>query len=182
MENDVHNLSADQDGLLFDPRTRAAMIRFIGGEDTLALEAAAAVRTASHAIERMRAHGAGGRGLSSGALDILLRLGASSDGLSVGDLAQSAGVSSRNVTGLVDTLEREGLAQRTPAPHDRRSVLVAITPAGREWTENFRRPTQAAMAAVFRDFTPAELGLLRHLCLRLAGNHAELARHLEGTR
>nr|BFE87788.1 hypothetical protein GCM10020093_103890 [Planobispora longispora] len=80
----------------------------------------------------------------------MLRLSASGSEISIGDLAQSAGVSSRNVTGLVDTLEREGLVRRTPALHDRRSVLAAITPAGQEWIENFRRPTQAAMAALFR--------------------------------
>lgn len=180
--NDVHKPSTDVDGLLFDAQARAAMTQFIGGDDTLALEAAAAVRTAFHAIERLRAHGTENRGLSSGALDILLRLSVSADGATIGDLAQSAGVSSRNVTGLVDTLERDGLAQRVPAPHDRRSVLARITPAGQEWIEDFRRPTQAAMAAVFRGFTPAELAQLRHMCLRLADNHHRLSQHLNGVR
>ncbi|GGS46601.1 MarR family transcriptional regulator [Planobispora rosea] len=172
----------DMDGLLFDPETRTAMARFIGNEDTLALEAAAAVRIAFRAVERMRAHGAEGRGLSSGALDILLRLSASEHAVSIGDLAQSAGVSSRNVTGLVDTLERDGLVRRAPAPHDRRSVLAEITPAGREWIENFRRPTQAAMAALFRGFSPDDLRRLRHLCLRLTDNQNKLAEHLNGAR
>lgn len=180
--NDVHNFTPDQEGLLFDPAARTAMTRFAGGDDTLTLEAAAAVRTAFNAIERMRAHGTEGRGLSSGALDILLRLSAATDGISIGDLAQSAGVSSRNVTGLIDTLERDGLAARAPAPHDRRSVLVGITPAGQEWIENFRRPTQAAMAAIFRGFTPDDLARLRHLCLRLADNQTALAQHLNGAR
>ncbi|WP_436760949.1 MarR family winged helix-turn-helix transcriptional regulator [Streptosporangium sp. V21-05] len=183
---DVHKSSTgfarDPDGTFFDPGARTAMARFTDGDDTLALEAATAVRTAFHAVERIRAHGARGRGLSSGALDILMRLSASTgDGVSIGDLAQSAGVSSRNVTGLVDTLERDGLARRVPDRHDRRSVLAQITPAGREWIESFRRPTQAAMAAIFRDFTPAELGRLRHLCLRLAENQHRLSLHLDQT-
>ena len=155
------------------------MAQFSAADDTRALEAATAVRTAAHAVERMRSHGAQGRGLSSGALDILIRLSAAvPTGLSIGDLAQSAGVSSRNVTGLVDTLTREGLVQRVPAPHDRRSVLAQITPAGQAWIDSFRRPTQAAMAAIFRDFTPAELTQLRHLCLRLADNQHRLAEYL----
>jgi DNA-binding MarR family transcriptional regulator len=87
-------------------------------------------------------------------------------------------VSSRNVTGLVDTLEREGLVQRVPAKQDRRSVLAEITPAGQEWLEAFRRPTQAAMAAVFHGFTPAEMTQLRHLCLRLVENHHRVEEHL----
>ncbi|WP_329427952.1 MarR family transcriptional regulator [Streptosporangium sp. NBC_01495] len=180
---DVHKspteFDRDPGGSLFDPGARAAMARFTAGDDTLALEAATAVRTAFHAVERIRAHGAQGRGLSSGALDILMRLSASTDdGVSIGDLAQSAGVSSRNVTGLVDTLERDGLVRRVPDRHDRRSVLAQITPAGQAWIESFRRPTQAAMAAIFRDFTPDELTQLRHLCLRLAENQHRLSRHL----
>ncbi|TMR18262.1 MarR family transcriptional regulator [Nonomuraea turkmeniaca] len=80
----------------------------------------------------MRAHGSEGRGLSSGAMDILLRLStAEGGGVSIGELAQSAGVSSRNVTGLVDTLERDGLVRRVPDRRDRRSVLAQITAEGR---------------------------------------------------
>ncbi|GLW96809.1 MarR family transcriptional regulator [Microtetraspora sp. NBRC 16547] len=181
-KSDTSGFRRDHDDLLFDPRARDAMARFAGEEDTLALEAAAAVRTAVHAIERMRSHGAEGRGLSAGALDILIRLSAAvDDGISIGELAQSAGVSSRNVTGLVDTLERDGLVRRVPDRNDRRSVRAQITPAGLEWIEAFRRPTQVAMAAIFRGFTPAELTQLRHLCLRLADNHHRLTEHLNRT-
>ncbi|WP_405143979.1 MarR family transcriptional regulator [Sphaerisporangium sp. NBC_01403] len=155
------------------------MAQFTAGEDTLALEGAAAVRSAFHATERMRSRGAEGRGLSAGALDLLIRLSAASDdGISIGELAQAAGVSSRNVTGLVDTLERDGLAERVADQRDRRSVLARITPAGLAWLESFRRPTQAAMAAVFRGFTPAEMTQLRHLCLRLVENQHRLDQYL----
>ncbi|MER6914813.1 MarR family transcriptional regulator [Streptomyces sp. NPDC000594] len=155
------------------------MTRFTGGDDTLALEASGAVRTAFHTIERLRSRGAEGRGLSAGALDILIRLSAGSDdGISIGELAQAAGVSSRNVTGLVDTLERDGLVERAPDHRDRRSVLARITPAGTAWLESFRRPSQVAMAAVFQGFTPAELTQLRHLCLRLAENQQRIDAYL----
>jgi len=167
----------DEDGSLFDPRVRAAMTRFTQDGDTLAHEAAAATRAASHAIDRLRGHGTGSRGMSSGAFDLLLRL-SGTDGISVGELAQAAGVSSRNVTGLVDTLERDGLAERVPDRRDRRSVLVGITAAGQEWIESFRRPSQLAMEAMFRGFTPQEMAQLRHLCLRVVENHQHLERHL----
>ncbi|GAA3229920.1 MarR family transcriptional regulator [Nonomuraea helvata] len=103
---------------------------------------------------------------------------AGDDGLSIGELAQSAGVSSRNVTGLVDTLEKDGLVRRVQDPRDRRSVLARITPDGRAWIEAFRKPSQLAMAAIFRGFSPEELTSLRHLCLRLADNQQRLAEHL----
>ncbi|MGC5363733.1 MarR family winged helix-turn-helix transcriptional regulator [Streptomyces sp. DT24] len=117
--------------------------------------------------------------MSAGALDLLIRLSAGPDGgISIGALAQAAGVSSRNVTGLVDTLERGGLAERVADPHDRRSVLARITPAGLAWLEAFRRPAQVAMASVFRGFTPAELTQLRHLCLRLVENQERIEQYL----
>ncbi|MEV0232553.1 MarR family transcriptional regulator [Nonomuraea sp. NPDC050786] len=168
----------DSTGLLYDPLARAAMSEF-AEDDILPFEAAAAVRTAFQAIERMRSHGSEGRGLSSGAMDVLLRLSAAGDeGRSIGELAQSAGVSSRNVTGLVDTLEKDGLVRRVQDPRDRRSVLARITPDGRAWIEAFRKPSQLAMAAMFRGFSPEELASLRHLCLRLADNQQRLAEHL----
>jgi DNA-binding MarR family transcriptional regulator len=179
---DVHKFSTVDrapDGTLFDPQARAALTQFTAGEDTAALEAASAVRTAWRAIERMRAYGAEGRGLSSSALDILIRLsGTAETGLSIGELAELAAVSSRNVTGLVDTLERDGLVRRGADRRDRRSVLVEITPAGQAWIDSFRGPTQAAMAAIFRDFSVAELNQLRHLCLQLAANQHRVAEYL----
>jgi DNA-binding MarR family transcriptional regulator len=172
-------LERDTGGYLFDPRVRNAMTQFTRGDGTLALEAAAAVRAASHAVERMRARGAGTGGLSAGALDILIRLSAvPDDGISIGDLAQAAGVSSRNITGLVDTLERDGLAQRVPDRRDRRSVRAQITAAGREWMDSFRLPTQVAMSAIFHGFTPAELTQLRDLCLRLVDSQRRIEQHL----
>ncbi|MEV4286348.1 MarR family transcriptional regulator [Nonomuraea bangladeshensis] len=176
---DVNIYESDSDGLLYDPRVRAAMTRFADSDDTLlAFEASAAVRTANQAVERMRAHGAEGRGVSAGALDLLIRLDDSEHGISIGELARAAGVSSRNATGLVDTLESHGLVRRVPDPKDRRSVLAEITPDGRAWMEAFRKPSQLAMRAMFQGFAPEELVVLRDLCLRLAANQHRLAEHL----
>ncbi|MGW5343537.1 MarR family winged helix-turn-helix transcriptional regulator [Streptomyces sp. NPDC004050] len=173
----------EPDGSLYDPGVRASMEAFTGGDATLALEAAAAVRSATQAIDRLRSHGAGGRGLRAGALDLLARLhAASEEGLSIGESARAAGVTSRNVTGLVDTLGRDGLAQRVQNQRDRRSVGVRITPAGREWLEAFRQPSRRAMSAVFRGFSQEELVQLRHLCLRLVANENAIERYLNDVR
>jgi len=158
----------DGDGL-HDPAVRAAMARFTGGDDTRRLEAAAALRAAAHAVERMQSLGSHSRALSPGAVDLLLRL-CTSGTASVGELARAAGVSSRNVTGLVDTLERAGLVARAPDPDDRRSVLVSSTDDGAAWVAEFRQPAQRAMTAVFHGFSDAEVALLRHLCLQLVTN------------
>ncbi|MEM1277136.1 MAG: MarR family transcriptional regulator [Pseudomonadota bacterium] len=51
--------------------------------------------------------------------------------LSMIDLAQRLSVTKRNITTLVDGLEKDGLATRQKHPTDRRSTLVGLTEEGR---------------------------------------------------
>jgi len=46
------------------------------------------------------------------------------------DLAEKAGVTRATITGLVDTLERDGFVVREHDPRDRRMMLVHLTPLG----------------------------------------------------
>lgn len=48
------------------------------------------------------------------------------------ELAEEAGVTRATMTGLVDTLVKDGLVTRTNDPRDRRAVLVQLTAAGRK--------------------------------------------------
>ncbi|MER6220868.1 MarR family transcriptional regulator [Streptomyces sp900105755] len=48
------------------------------------------------------------------------------------ELAHHLGLDKSSMTGLVDRAERRDLVRRTPAPHDRRSFLVSITPQGQQ--------------------------------------------------
>lgn len=50
--------------------------------------------------------------------------------LSMVDLAHRLSVTKRNVTTLIDGLEKDGLAIRSPHPTDRRSKLIALTQSG----------------------------------------------------
>jgi DNA-binding MarR family transcriptional regulator len=47
--------------------------------------------------------------------------------LSPADLAERAGVTRATMTGLIDTLERDGLVRRESDPRDRRAMLVHLT-------------------------------------------------------
>ena len=51
-----------------------------------------------------------------------------SGGLTAGDLAEQAGLTTGAVTGVVDRLESAGYARRVPDPADRRRVNVEVTP------------------------------------------------------
>ncbi|MHA3774273.1 MarR family winged helix-turn-helix transcriptional regulator [Verrucomicrobiota bacterium sgz303538] len=46
------------------------------------------------------------------------------------ELADEAGVTRATMTGLIDTLEKDGLVVRGADPSDRRTVRIQITPAG----------------------------------------------------
>lgn len=59
-------------------------------------------------------------------------------------LAEQAGVTRATMTGLIDTLERDGMVTRKPDPSDRRMLSVELTTKGVEFLqamlpEHFRR-------------------------------------------
>jgi DNA-binding MarR family transcriptional regulator len=56
------------------------------------------------------------------ALDLLERLGP----LTAGELSEQSGLAPASVTGLIDRLERKGVARRIPHPQDRRRVLIEM--------------------------------------------------------
>lgn len=70
--------------------------------------------------------------LTSAQLNALLVLrGAGREGIRMGELGRRLVVTKSNVTGLVDRLERLGLATRAACP-DRRAIQVMMTPTGRK--------------------------------------------------
>jgi DNA-binding MarR family transcriptional regulator len=70
-------------------------------------------------------------GLSLAKVGALHHLAGSREPIALGQLAERLSCVKSNVTQLVDRLEADGLARRTPDPGDRRSVLASITEEGR---------------------------------------------------
>ncbi|PTQ68058.1 MarR family winged helix-turn-helix transcriptional regulator [Celeribacter persicus] len=64
--------------------------------------------------------------------DVLAALHAKPEGMKMSELSQHLVVSNGNVTGVVDRLVGEGLAERQTMETDRRAFLVRITDKGRE--------------------------------------------------
>ncbi|MFI0369193.1 MarR family winged helix-turn-helix transcriptional regulator [Actinomadura sp. 1N219] len=73
-------------------------------------------------------------GLERGEFDVLatLRRGGSQDGMTAGMLARSSMVTSGAVTNRLDRLVAKGYITRDVDPANRRTVLVALTPTGRD--------------------------------------------------
>jgi DNA-binding MarR family transcriptional regulator len=57
----------------------------------------------------------------------------------IGELAQSLRLSPSRLTRVVEGLERHGYVARTIDPHDRRGVIVTLTPKGWQQSEELER-------------------------------------------
>ena len=91
---------------------------------------------------------------------------ASGDGLTQREVAERCYVTSATVTGVVDTLERDGLVERERSTEDRRVVRVRLTKAGRKRLDATKRLAGEQMATVFGDLTPREETVLRRVLVR----------------
>ncbi|MGW1463321.1 MarR family winged helix-turn-helix transcriptional regulator [Streptomyces sp. NPDC002308] len=79
------------------------------------------------------------------------------------ELARFLGLDKSSATGLVDRAERRGLVRRSPSPHDRRSVQVALTEQGHQLAHQATVEAGQhinALAAHLTDAQRAQLSLL----------------------
>jgi DNA-binding MarR family transcriptional regulator len=65
------------------------------------------------------------------------------EGLPVGRLAEAAGIAGPSATGVLDTLERDGIIERSRHGCDRRSVTIMLTQEGRRKVRAKRRAIEA---------------------------------------
>ena len=63
--------------------------------------------------------------------DVMSALARCPEGLKMSEIGRMLRVSNGNVTGIVDKLAEEGLAERMAVPGDRRAALVRLTARGR---------------------------------------------------
>jgi DNA-binding MarR family transcriptional regulator len=88
--------------------------------------------------------------------DVLAQLARFPDGLLMSELSQRLMVSNGNITGLTDTLERDGLVERVLLPEDRRARKVRLTARGREIFAHMAATHESWINAWFASLTPAE--------------------------
>src|SRR6202048_3157464 len=163
----VHEMARDEAGRLYSVRMRELFDPL--HVDMSVVEAMAALRIAGRALHYMQEKWAEKHGLSEGRLGVLFRL-LRCGSTPLGDLASDLDSTPRNITGLVDHLERDGLVERVPDPDDRRSVRERLTEAGRVridaiWKEGIEHKFE-----MVEGFRKEALSPLRHLCLQLVEN------------
>jgi MarR family transcriptional regulator, organic hydroperoxide resistance regulator len=90
------------------------------------------------------------------------------DELTVGLLAEAAGVAAPTATRMLDCLERDGRVTRRHSESDRRSVLIALTPSGRVAVEAAHERVNAWRRRVFEALEPHEREQAAALLTRLS--------------
>lgn len=81
-------------------------------------------------------------------------------------IAERLGVTTASVTGLLDRLASSGYVARRPNPHDRRSILVALTEHGRRAIDTAFDLFTADIAQAVSGAEPAERAALEQLLRR----------------
>jgi DNA-binding MarR family transcriptional regulator len=157
------------DGLLYDPRVRTLLTGLPA--DVLAVaEAFAAIDRAARVSRRLFEGWAAVHGLSETRLQALLILRQQPAGMPLARLARGLEIAPPSLTGLLDSLEADGLVTRTPDPADRRSVRARLTRVGRKQVDEIWPDHLEQQRGITEGITAAELVALRHLCLRLLVN------------
>ncbi len=84
------------------------------------------------------------------------------------ELADAAGVTRATMTGLIDTLERDGFVKREPDPDDRRMMSVRLTTKAEEFLRNFLPEHFRITAQLMRTLTEAERKTLVQLLNKIS--------------
>jgi DNA-binding MarR family transcriptional regulator len=92
------------------------------------------------------------------------------------ELAEMIGLDKTTMVVAVDELERAGLAERHPAPDDRRARIIAVTPAGKRKVAEADKVKERVQAEVLSELAPQEAqALLEALAKLVEGRLAERA-------
>jgi MarR family transcriptional regulator, multiple antibiotic resistance protein MarR len=106
--------------------------------------------------ERLKAEA----GLGAGAFELLRHVRDHPDAR-VADLAAAFAIGVGATSKIVDRLEKQGWTERRPNPANRRSSLIALTPAGESVVARAEPAWQAAIQEILGGaVTPAELAAL----------------------
>jgi len=114
-----------------------------------------------------------GHGMSPGRFTILMllydKLAGEPIARTPAELADKAGVARATITGLVDTLEKDGLVTRRHNSGDRRMMLIHLTPKGHSVLEEILPGHFRQMARQMAPLTEHERKTLVRLLNKLAG-------------
>jgi len=133
-------------------------------EDTTRFSAFMQLLKTAGALDRAATDVLADLNLTAGAFGAMLELAENQpDGLAPSELARRLAVARRTATLYVDILARNGWAERSPHPDDRRMVLARLTPKGIQLVEELSDAYKRRLADLLVDLTPIQAERLRQL-------------------
>jgi len=121
---------------------------------TADLQGAMAQRLARHSLSHRR-------------FVVLIMLQTEGGEMCCSDLADAIGVSRATITGLLDSLERDGLIRRVDNPEDRRRVTVTLSASGRRFLDEILPGHFRAVASLMASLNENECKKLRELLAKI---------------
>ena len=100
---------------------------------------------------------------------------ANPQGMSPAELANQSNVTRATMTGLVDTLERDGFVRRTADADDRRMMRVALTAKAQKFLEHLLPGHFRRMATLMAPLSETERKSLVQLLVKIQQQAASLA-------
>ena len=101
--------------------------------------------------------------------DVMAALYRRQNGITMSELSRMLLVSNGNATTVVDRLENDGLVRRTGSDTDRRTVFVALTPAGLAQFETLATEHERELTRVFGHVSETDLDMLTDILKRMSG-------------
>jgi len=151
-----------------------ALSRHYPDLNPVAQEAVLHLLRTSDELHRLGSNFFANHNLSHGRFSVLMFLALDISGQQVprtpAEMAEWTGCTRATMTGLIDTLERDGMVHREPDPHDRRMLRIALTEKGSTFIqglipEHFRR-INALMSNLSSDECKQLTALLEKVMVR----------------
>jgi DNA-binding MarR family transcriptional regulator len=89
------------------------------------------------------------------------------------EIARRCWVNPATMTGIVDTLERDGLVQRRRDAADRRQVLLSLTPRGRSLAVEVSAAIRVQLRPTPTELDPEEAAVVRRFLIETIATHME---------
>ncbi|MGH7883581.1 MAG: MarR family winged helix-turn-helix transcriptional regulator [Candidatus Dormibacteraceae bacterium] len=159
-------LSEDEKGRLYDKRIRHYLDSFLQPEQVRRMEPFAALKWLAKEMQQLSRQSADRHDLSEGRFQLMMRLRFEGP-THLGELADQLHVSPRNITGLVDHLESDGLVERISGTVDRRSIQARLTAKGRALVEKIWQNIVESNLNLTESISQEELDQFRHTCFKL---------------
>lgn len=91
------------------------------------------------------------------------------ESMRLSQLSRELHVSPPTASGIVDRLEKGSYARRLADPHDRRAVLVALTPKGKAIARTFRKTIQRRWEEILEKLPPQDRAQYLRILRKIKG-------------